>query len=87
MGAWRNGKVVGAVNYDPLRVVENLDGNAEEREVDRQVCAAKGESEEMEIDETDEDIGADADVEDEEIAPLQEEQREQVERSGTAGKR
>ena len=26
--------------------MENLDGNAEEREVERQVCAAKGESEE-----------------------------------------
>ena len=44
----------------------------------------KGGSEEMEIDETDnEDIGANADVEDEEMAPLQEEQLEQVERSGT----
>jgi hypothetical protein len=61
------GKVLCAVCYDPLRVVEELEGDAkEEREVEREV-RAQDEGEAMDVDETDnEDTGADA--EDEEMA-------------------
>ena len=76
-----NGKVLCAVCYDPLRVVEVLEGDArEEREVEREVGAQEdgeggSEGEAMELDETDsEDVGADPDAEDEEMAPPQEQQ-------------
>jgi hypothetical protein len=77
-----NGKVLCAVCYDPLRVVEILEGDAkEEREVEREVNAhdeaeAEAEAEGMDLDETDsEDVGADPDAENEEMAPPQEEQQ------------
>jgi len=64
-----NGKVLCAVCYDPLRVVEVLEGDAnEEREVEREVRADEGAGEAMEVDETD--------IEDEEMGPPVEEQQE-----------
>jgi Ring finger domain len=76
-------KVVCVVCYDPLRVEEELEGDArEEREVEREVGAGdegEGEGEAMEVDETDnEDAGA----EDEEMAPPQEEQQGAVNMEG-----
>jgi hypothetical protein len=73
-----DGKVLCAVCYDPLRVVEDLEGDArEEREVEREVSAQdEDEGEAMEVDETDnEDLGADAGAGDEEMAPPQQEQQ------------
>ena len=74
------GKVLCAVCYDPLRVVEELEGDEkEEREVEREVRAqgeGEGEGGAMDIDETDnEDTGADA--EDEEMASPQEERHDE----------
>ena len=75
-----NGKVVCAVCYDPLQVVQHLEGDAEEPGVEGKVHAEHG-SEGMQVDETDnEDI--DADAEDEEMAPPQDEQQERVGMSG-----
>ena len=82
-----NGKVLCAVCYDPLRVVEDLEGDArEEREVEREVSAQdEGDGEAMELDETDsEGVGADPDEEDEVMAPPQDEQQG-VDRPGLEG--
>ena len=69
-----SGKVLCAVCYDPLRLVEDLEGDGdarEEREVEREVSAQdEDEREAMELDESDsEEVGADPDEEDEEMAP------------------
>ena len=78
MGNQGGGKVLCAVCYDPLRVVEDLEGDAkEEREVEREVSAQDvAEAEGMDLDETDsEGVGADPDAENEEMAPPQEERQ------------
>jgi len=79
-GGGGTSKVLCAVCYDPLRFVEELEGDArEEREVEREVNApGEGQGEAMDVDSTDcEDAGADADAEDEEMA-LPEEQQQGV---------
>jgi hypothetical protein len=62
-----SGKVLCAVCYDPLRVVEDLEGDAkEEREVEHEVRPA---DEAMDVDETtdNEEMGGDVDGDDEEM--------------------